>query len=783
MDKSTDEKLPPPKIGELLIKDGLVKKEDIERALEIQKEENKESELPLGMLLVKKGLITKNQLQRLLDHPYLRKQIGKLAIKKGLINEKQLEDCLNEKKPNELIGQVLIKQGYATADDVKALLNQQITGTKLGQLALKFDMITQKDLDETINRKNNPRLLGEVLCSLDLINPMDLMRFLKKYNKQQRLGDILAKQGTINKAQLNEALYEQKHRAEYLGNILLEKKFITSDELYYALSKQYNIEFKKLDQFDLGRNQTNTLVSFIGLNYAEKNKILPLSREGNRLVLGLSDVTNLKIVHELSSLYPHLKIDCVLITNDDFKSVFRSLYGKSLKGSEEAEEIQQIEDVDSISVDLEEKNDLKEITSESYGVSDVRAQEVVNYIIRYGILKNASDIHIERDRENVRVRYRIDGVLQTLRQDWLDEKLRNITGAIISRIKVMSNLDIAERRLPQDGAFRITYVDKEDDKKVDVDLRVAVCPAIVGENITIRILDSRTAKVGLGNLGHSDHVLKPFRTLLKSPAGMVLVTGPTGSGKTSTLYGALQFIYNPGIKIVTAEDPIEYSVPGIMQTQIHPKINLTFARLLRSFLRSDPDIILVGEMRDEETANIGFDAVQTGHLLLSTLHTNDAVGAISRLRGLNVEPNQIASGLMGVLAQRLLRRICNSCSTKYTPTKEEWSLLFNSYPSDFNFYTAKGCELCDFTGYNGRTLISEFFVMNEDIIRAIVMDTGETEIKRIAIKGGMKTMLDDSILKLDQTTLSEIIRVVPHEMIKEFKSRPEQRKTPGNTVG
>jgi type II secretory ATPase GspE/PulE/Tfp pilus assembly ATPase PilB-like protein len=650
-----------------------------------------------------------------------------------------------------------------------------MAGTKLGQLALKFDMITQKDLDEVLNRKNNPRVLGEILCSLDLISSIDLTRCLKKYNKQQKIGDILVKQGAITQAQLTEALYEQRHRAEYLGNILIEKKFITLDELYYALSKQSNIEFKKLDQFDLSQNQINILVSFIGLNYAEKNKILPLSREGNRLVLGLSDVANLKIVHELSSLYPYLKIDCVLITDADFKNIFKSLYGKSLKGSDEVEEIQQIEDVDSISVDLEEKTDLREITSEVYGVSDVRAQEVVNYIIRYGILKNASDIHIERDRETARLRYRIDGMLQTLRQDWLDEKLRTITGAIISRIKVMSNLDIAERRLPQDGAFRITYVDKENNNKVDVDLRVAVCPAIVGENITIRILDSRTAKVGLENLGHSSHVIKPFKTLLKSPAGMVLVTGPTGSGKTSTLYGALQFIYNPGIKIVTAEDPIEYSIPGIMQTQIHTKINLTFARLLRSFLRSDPDVILVGEMRDEETANIGFDAVQTGHLLLSTLHTNDAVGAISRLRGLNVDPNQIAAGLMGVLAQRLLRRICTSCSTKYIPTKEEWSLLFNDYPSDFSFYRAKGCELCDFTGYNGRILISEFFVMNEDIVRALITDAGEKEIKRIAINGGMKTMLDDAILKLDQTTLSEIIRIVPHEMIKEYKSRPEGR--------
>ena len=774
MDKNANEKPPAPKIGELLVKEGLVKKEDIERALEIQRKETKESELPLGMLLVKNGLITKNQLQRLLDHPYLRKHIGKLAVEKGLINEKQLEDCLKKKRPDELIGQVLIKEGYAKADDIKGLLNQQVAGSKLGQLALKFDMITQKDLDEILNRKIYQRTIGEILCSLDLISPIDLMRFLKKYNKQQKLGDILVKQGAINRAQLTEALYEQRHRAEYLGNILMEKKFISLDQLYYALSKQYNIEFEKLDKSNLNQNQINTLVSIVGLNYAEKNRILPISCEDNRLTLGLSQVDNIKIVHELSSLYPYLKIDCVLITDDNFKTIFKTLYGKSLKDSEEVEEIQQAADVESISIDLGEKTDPRKIMSETYGVSDVKAQEIVNYIIRYGILKNASDIHIERDREKVRLRYRIDGVLQIFRQDWLDEKLWNMAGAIISRIKVMSNLDIAERRLPQDGAFRITYVDKEKKREVDIDLRVAVCPAIVGENITLRILDSRTAKVGLDNLGHSKHVLEPFETLVKSPAGMVLVTGPTGSGKTSTLYGALQFIYNPGIKIVTAEDPIEYSIPGIMQTQIHTKINLSFARLLRSFLRSDPDVILVGEMRDHETASIGFDAVQTGHLLLSTLHTNDAVGAVSRLRGLNIEPNRIASGLMGVLAQRLVRKICTLCNTKYIPNKEEWSLLFNIYPSDLTFYKAEGCELCDFTGYNGRTLISEFFTMNEDIVRAVITDASEKEIKSIAINGGMKTMLDDSLLKLDQTTLSEIIRIIPHEMIKEYKSRPER---------
>jgi type II secretory ATPase GspE/PulE/Tfp pilus assembly ATPase PilB-like protein len=277
--------------------------------------------------------------------------------------------------------------------------------------------------------------------------------------------------------------------------------------------------------------------------------------------------------------------------------------------------------------------------------------------------------------------------------------------------------------------------------------------------------------VGLEYLNHSAHVLEPFKAALKSSAGMVLVSGPTGSGKTSTLYGALMHINHPGIKIITAEDPIEYSFPDIMQTQIKPKINLTFAKLLRSFLRFDPDIILVGEMRDKETASIGFDAALTGHLLLSTIHTNDAVSAVTRLLDLGIEYNQMASSLMAVLAQRLVRTICPVCKKAYTPKKEEWVLLFEKYPEHLTFYTGEGCEECKFTGYKGRTLISEIFVVDRNISLAMNRGESENEIRRIALKEGMKTMLDDGIMKLDQTTLDELIRVVPHEMLKEFKTR------------
>ena len=773
MDKNLTEKQPVPKIGELLVKEGLVKEKDVEKALKIQKEEIEEASHPLGTLLVKKRLISEDQLQYLLDHPYLRKHIGQLAIQMGLVDEKQMEECLKNKKPNELIGDALIKGGLATANDVKGLLIQQSGGTKLGQLALKSDMIREEDLNNILTHKRYQRALGEILCALNIITPTDLNRVLQKYNKHQRLGNILVKQQIINERQLKEALFEQKHRVGYLGNILIKKNFVTPEQLYAALSKQYNIEFRKLDGFDLSQSQINTLSAFISKNYAAKNRILPLSCEKNWLTLAVSDVGSLQVVPDLSFMYSQFRIDCVLITDEKFKAIFETLYGERLMDTETVDEIKHVEDVEdteSVVIDIEDA-DIKKTRSDIYGISDMQVQELVNHIIRYGLMKNASDIHIEQDRRDVKVRYRIDGVLQTFTQPWLDTKLRDTIGEIISRIKIMSNLDIAEKRIPQDGAFRITYSDKTKFNKVPVDFRVAVCPAIIGENITIRILDPRKANKGLANIGLSEHILEPLKELLKSPAGMVLLTGPTGSGKTSTLYGALQFIYDPGLKIITAEDPIEYSISGIMQTQVNTKINLTFSRLLRSFLRLDPDIILIGEMRDSETASIGFDAVQTGHLLLSTLHTTDSTNVISRLYGLNVEPNQIASGLMGAIAQRLVRRICSSCSSEYIPTKEEWSLLFKDNPVDLTFYKAEGCELCDYTGYSGRTLISEFFVMNKEIAMALIRGAKENEIRRMAIEGGMKTMLDDCILKLNQTTLSEIIRVMPHEMIKEFKSK------------
>jgi type IV pilus assembly protein PilB len=707
------------KVGELLIKEGFIKSGDIEKALILQQEEIAEAKLPVGEYMVKKGIVSQKQLEKLENHP-----------------------------------------DYQNMD--------------LGELAFKLNIISKKNLNDIQNRERAQRSIGEILCDLNYITNADLNYILQKYQKHLKFGEILLKHDIIDEQKLNVALQEQSQGADPLGKILVQKKIITVDQLYHALSKQYNIPFRKLRNFVIYDNQVEYLTNIIGFRYARRNQIVPLSLKGDELTLAVYDHTKIPVIHELGHVYTHLTMKCVFISEEKFSEIFETLYGRILERSQAAGEGKaHAGKAGMIDIDLgDEAGELKEEKGAvRYGATSVEAEEIVNFIIKYGIVNHASDIHIEQNRVKPKIRYRIDGMLQPLKLSWLEDRLPEVVGAIISRIKVISNLDIAERRLPQDGVFRVNYFDREKKQSFDLDFRVATCPAIIGENVTMRILDSRKADVGLENLNHSEHVLEPFKTLLKSSAGMVLVSGPTGSGKTSTLYGALQHIYNPSIKIITAEDPIEYSFADIMQTQVNAKIGLDFARLLRSFLRFDPDVILVGEMRDAETASIGFDAALTGHLLLSTIHTNDAVSSITRLLDLEIERNQIASSLMGVLAQRLVRKTCPTCSRKYKPTRHEWSILFKKFPDHLTFFKGEGCSECNFSGYKGRTLISEIFSISRDVALALNKGEGLEVIRRQALEEGMKTMLDDGILKLDQTTLPEIIRVVPHEMMKEFRER------------
>ncbi len=778
-----DEKLGP-RIGELLIKEGFIKEKDLENALSIQRQETEWSKLPLGEVLVKIGALSQPDLERILKHPELRSHIGNLAVEKGYLDREQLQACLAKQGPKELLGEVFVREGIVTREDLEGLLKEQLNSRRIGDLAKKMGLVKQEELERALSIQVAKRTLGAVLCGEKALNPLDLYYVLNKYKKQMRLGDILVRQKYCDQQDLNKALQEQRHSSESIGDILVRKKVITQAQLQDTLSKQSNIPFRTLKEFAFSEEDKHKLSRIISQKYSEKNLMIPISLIGRDITIALVNPENIFTARELTALYSNLNVSCVLISEEKFSELFEILYSRRLSGKkteEETEEEAPAEKMDFMQIELDEDMDGADDEAPVYDAQDIEVEELVNFIIKYGISNGASDIHLEQDREGVKLRYRIDGVLQDMNLAWLKKKLQEKSGSIISRIKIISNLDIAEKRLPQDGVFRINYYDKAKGKKYDLDFRVATCRAITGENVVIRILDSRKANVGLESLNHSEHVLIPFRMSLKSSAGMILVTGPTGSGKSSTLYGALKYIYDPSTKIITAEDPIEYSFPGIMQTQVHQKIELGFGRLLRSFLRLDPDIILVGEIRDSETARIGFDAAQTGHLVLSTLHTNDSVSSVARLLDLGVERSQIAACLSCALAQRLVRRVCPTCSEEYMPDEAEWSIIFDSYPSHLRFYKGTGCEACGFTGYKGRTLISEIFEIKKDVAAALTKGAEMDELKLLAQATGMKTLLDDALLKLEETTLNEILRMVPHDMIQMFRDKNGLSHQPGKT--
>ncbi len=758
-----------PKTGELLIREGFITQNDLNSALSIQKEEAKEADIPFDILLDKKGFLNASQLEILNGHPDLKKKIGQIVVEHEIIKEDQVKQILQDKKDYHTFGQSLIAKGLITRDVLDELLEKQKDALNIGELAVKLQMLKEVDLVRALSYMHCQRTIGEILCDNGTINPEDLSSALKKYSKRIKIGEILIQQGIIKKNEFYSAVAEHKHSKEKIGTFLINKGLLTSHQLYNALSRQYNTPYMELDDFFYDELHKNNLIKFIAEKYARRNMILPLTLEGKQLLIGIAYPDGFTALEELQLIYRNLNMKTAFITEKKFKYLFTSLYNTNFATSSKAEDkIDQLPSNANL-FNFEKLTAGEKQQTSIYAGTETEIKKIVDYIINYGISNGASDIHIEQDRKGVTLRYRIDGICQEPKIPWLKEKLKSKPEAVISRIKVMSNLDIAERRFPQDGVFRASY--KENNRTFDLDFRVAVCPAIVGENITIRILDSRKVGLGLNNLNHSKHVITPLRQMFKSSAGLILVSGPTGSGKSSTLYAALQYINGPKIKIITAEDPIEYSFPGIMQTQINTKIDLTFARLLRSFLRLDPDVILVGEIRDKETASISFDAAQTGHLLLSTIHTNDSISVVSRLLDLGIDHNQIASSLIGVVSQRLVRKNCTKCSRPFKPPEDEWSLFFSKYPALTTFYKGIGCKACDFTGYSGRTLVSELFEITRKMTLAVSCKTGEAELKQMAINNGMKTMADDGLMKMSQISLSELIRVLPLEMIQEFKTR------------
>jgi type IV pilus assembly protein PilB len=556
----------------------------------------------------------------------------------------------------------------------------------------------------------------------------------------QKLGNFLVREGLITAEQLENALQEQKANGGMLGSNLVKMGFIEEAELMEFLSKQFGVPSTDPSKLDVDSD----VIEMIPANIVQKYKIVPISLEGQTLTISMVDPSNIFIIDDIKFL-TRKNIRVTVATESSIKLAMDRFYDAGASLEDVMSEFDE-EGVDV--VDGGEDLDLSELESAAEQAPVVK---LVNLILVDAIKKMASDIHIEPYEKSFRVRYRIDGVLYEVMKPPM--KLKN---ALISRLKIMSRLDIAERRLPQDGRIKLKTKGKE------MDFRVSVLPTLFGEKVVLRLLDKSNLQLDMTKLGFEEKQLANFKEAIYKPFGMVLVTGPTGSGKTTTLYSALSELNKTTENISTAEDPVEFNLGGINQVQIHEAIGLSFAASLRSFLRQDPDIIMVGEVRDFETAEISIKAALTGHMVLSTLHTNDAPSTVNRMLNMGVEPFLVSSAVNLILAQRLSRRICLDCKEELEIPKE--TLLDLGVPEEevggFTCYHGVGCPTCSQTGYKGRIALYEVMPLDEEIKELVLVGASSTEIKREAMRLGMLTLRQSGINKLKEgiTTVEEVVR-------------------------
>ncbi|WHP17772.1 ATPase, T2SS/T4P/T4SS family [Cellulomonas sp. ES6] len=555
----------------------------------------------------------------------------------------------------------------------------------------------------------------------------------------KQLGEILLDEGLVTEAQLMAALDEQLVRGQSLGRTLVEIGVLTEGQLVAALARQVGMAFVDLDDYPVDR----AAVSMVPAALCRRYTVLPVAFQDGALVLATADPGNVVAVDDVRTVSGMTVLPIVATFENLTRAIdrFCRADGEMEDLSSAFEEEQAPQDVD-----LSRVGDVVE--------DDAPIVRYVNLLVTQAISDRASDIHIEPTEHDLRVRYRIDGVLHEMQRS-----PKQIQGGVISRVKILSDIDIAERRKPQDGRMSVTHNGRK------IDLRVATLPTVWGEKIVMRILDNSTASLDLRDLAFLEHNYATYREAYTKPYGMILVTGPTGSGKSTTLYATLNAVSRPEINVITVEDPVEYRLAGINQVQVNPKAGLTFAGALRSILRSDPDVVLLGEIRDHETAQIAIEAALTGHLVLSTLHTNDAPSAVTRLVEMGIEPFLVGSALDAVVAQRLARRLCDKCKEPYLPTETELiSARFPWVPGETlpELFRPEGCVACSRTGYRGRIALHEVMRVTEDIERHAVARSSSAEIAATARAQGMITLRDDGWQKvaLGQTSIEEILRVV-----------------------
>ncbi len=559
-----------------------------------------------------------------------------------------------------------------------------------------------------------------------------------------KLGQLLVGGNQITEEQLEKALELQKTEGGRVGSNLIKLGYLTEEQLVEFLSKQYGVPSVTLDP----ETVDSSIVKFIPFEVAQKYQIFPVSKNGATLTLAMTDPSNVFAIDDVKFMTGY-EVQPVVAS----ESIIKEAIVRKYEQSDDLQTVVDGIDMDDDSLDLiQDAEEDVDVSQSTDAAEEAPVVKLVNLILSEAIVRGASDIHVEPYEKNFRIRYRIDGVLYDIMQPPV-----RLKAALTSRLKIMSELDIAERRLPQDGRIKLKVRDKP------IDLRVSTLPTLFGEKVVMRILDKSNLNLDLTKLGFEEKALLDFQEAIASPFGMVLVTGPTGSGKTTTLYSALSTVNEVDVNIMTAEDPVEYNLLGINQVHVREDIGLTFSAALKSFLRQDPDIVMVGEIRDFDTAEIAVKAALTGHLVLSTLHTNDAPSTISRLLNMGIEPFLVSASVVLIVAQRLCRVVCTNC--REVDVIQEEALVKLGFSEDevgtFKCYKGKGCTSCSNTGYKGRRALYEVMPAREEIKDLVIKGGTSTDIKRTAMQLGMRSLRMSGLTKIKEglTSVEEVLRV------------------------
>jgi type IV pilus assembly protein PilB len=565
-----------------------------------------------------------------------------------------------------------------------------------------------------------------------------------------RLGEILVKENLITTEQLKKALEHQRHNGGKLGSVLMKLGYITDDQITGVLSRQYGVPSINLKYYEVDQN----VIKLIPQDTAVRYQIVPLSRVGSTLTIAMTDPTNVFAMDDIKFM-TGFNVEPVVASESAISEAIAKFYGDTSNDEALSQVMKDLADQEEADLELSSDQEDLDAAALEKAAEEAPIIKLVNLVLTDAVKRGASDIHVEPYETDLRVRFRIDGMLQSVMSPPF--KLKD---AITSRMKIMAKLDISEKRLPQDGRIMIKY--RQDGKRKELDFRVSTVPTLYGEKVVLRLLDKENLRLDMTKLGFEPDSLAKFERQILKPYGMVLVTGPTGSGKTNTLYSSVSRLNTLDTNIMTAEDPVEFQLNGINQVQMKEQIGLNFAAALRAFLRQDPNIILVGEIRDFETAEIAVKAALTGHLVLSTLHTNDAPSTISRLMNMGIEPFLVATSVNLICAQRLVRRICSNCKEQVDVPQQ--ALIDAGFPPEeaktTKIYKGKGCSVCNKGGYKGRAGLYEVMEINDELRELILVGASALELKKKAIEQGMFTLRRSGLVKVAAgiTTIEEVLR-------------------------